>query len=182
VLAGLGVLAKVFFHAAPPADETLLGCAIGDPRDEVMAKLKVFHSPRDDVKDPWALPLPPYLGHVLRAADLGLPPEAVRRLEVQPTADSKVCAIFHEDRLRALVVQEPHAATTARNVRIGAHAGKVIDAYPEAPSEDRTVSVPGEGPEKTKTVEVRRYDALGLGFEMLEGKVRAITLYPPVKP
>jgi hypothetical protein len=120
---------------------------------------------------------------VLRAEDLGLPPEALGRLEVQHSADNKVCAIFYENKLRALVVQESHDGATSRHVRIGSKAGTVLNAYPETPSEEWLVNdVPGETPGKTKTGEVRHYAALGLGFEMVEGKVWAIALYPPAKP
>ncbi len=181
VLAALGVLAKVFFFpAAPPAGETLLGYGIGTPKDEVVHALKLY---KGDTMNPWTLEHPPpYLGHVLRPEDLGLPPEALGRLEVQHSADNKVCAIFYENKLQALVVQERHEGVTARKVRIGDRAGEVLDAYPETPSEDKALTVPAEDPGKTRQVEVRRYDALGLGFEMFERKVRALALYPPAKP
>jgi serine/threonine-protein kinase len=184
VLAALAVLAKVlFFPPAPPAGESLQGYAIGAPKEEVMPGLRVFSSPKDGMNNPWALAhAPSYLGHVLRAADLGLPEQALGRLEVQYTGDKKVCAIFYEDKVRAIVIQESHEGVTARKVRVGSKAGEVLNAYPETPSEDRTLSVPDEEPGKTRTVEVRRYDALGVGFELLDGRVRAITLYPPAKP
>ncbi len=137
--------------------------------------LKVFQG---GAMNPWAPVERPRLGHVLRPEDLGVPEEALASLEVRHTRDGKVCAVFYKDQLRALIVQEPHAATTARHVSIGSPAGDVLNAYPEPPDDDRTV--PDDDPKK-KPVEVRRYDSLGIGFELLDGKVRAITLYPPAK-
>jgi tRNA A-37 threonylcarbamoyl transferase component Bud32 len=178
VLVLLAVVAKVFlFPPAPPAAESLLGYGIGAPQDEVLPGLKVFQG---GTMNPWVAGPRAQLGHVLRPDDLGVPEEALESLEVRHTRDGKVCAVFYKDKLRALVVQEPHAGGTARSVQIGSHAGAVFDAYPETASEHKPVS--DDDAKKAKPVEVRRYDALGIGFEMSDGKVRAITLYPPVKP
>jgi hypothetical protein len=182
LLGALTLAAWQFFKAppAPPAAETLLGLGIGASQEEVLNAVKGL---KMDTGNPWALPhRPPYLGRVLRSEDLGLPAEALGRLEVWHTKDGKIGVVAFEDKVRAIVVQEPYPAATARKVSIGSHAGAVLDAYPEAASEDRNVPVEGEDARMGKTVEVRRYDTLGVGFELLDRKVRAITLYPAAKP
>jgi serine/threonine-protein kinase len=177
VLLALAFLAKAYLSPAPPADrETLLGYGIGAPQSEVAAGLKLT---KGGPMNPWAVGrVPAYLGHVLRAADLGIDEDGLGRLEVERTADDKVCVVFHEGKVRAIVVQQPHAAT-ARGVKVGSDAGAVMNTYKEAASEDKNVSVDDA---KDAVIEVRRYDALGVGFEIRGAKVTAITLYPPSKP
>jgi hypothetical protein len=81
--------------------------------------------------------------------------------------------------VRAVIVRAPHDAATGRGLRILERQSRVMDVYPEVPSEDSGREVRGVKNEKQQ-IEVRRYDALGLGFEMHKRKVTAITLYPAV--
>lgn len=135
--------------------------------------------------NPWEGDHPPvYLGHVLRADDLELPAAALNRLDVQRTADDRVCVLFAEGKVRAVVVRQPHHATTGRGLKILAGMDDLYRIYDEGvtekvplhPDEDRT----GKG-----HVDVRRSDPLGLAVEIQKvdktTRVTAITLYPPKK-
>jgi tRNA A-37 threonylcarbamoyl transferase component Bud32 len=179
VVLGLALLARHFFFSRPPADvqrEAILNLRIDDPQQEAVERVKLV---KGGPMNPWATERTPgYLGHVLRAEDLGLGAEALARLDVQRSADEKVCVIFHDDRVRAIIVRVPHAAT-ARGLRIHDRKGRVLDVYPEDASEDVTLEA-ADSARASRKIEVRRYDAIGIGFEMHEDKVTAITLYPPI--
>ena len=135
--------------------------------------------------NPWATARrPSFLGHRLRAEDLALPDEALARLDLRWNSKSSICGVFFEEKLRALIVQEPYAGATGRGLKIGDRNSRVMDIYPEDPSETLLLDVPDQDAKVRRPgqkIEVRRYDALGIGFEMHEKKVTAITLYPAVK-
>jgi hypothetical protein len=178
VLLGLAGLVKHFFFPGRAVErpyESLLGVRIDDPQQEVVERLKLK---KGGPMNPWeAEHTPGYLGNVLRPEDLHLPADALPHLDVQRSEDDKVCVVFHEDRVRAVIVREPHYAATGRGLRILDRQSRVMDVYSEVPSEDVGREVRGAKNEKQQ-IEVRRYDALGLGFEMHKKKVTAITLYP----
>jgi hypothetical protein len=178
VLAGLAALAWFFFlrTPAPTGTENLMGWRVGDSQDDVVRGLKLTKGWRMNPWDEGAAP--GYVGHVLRADDLRLPPDALGRLEVRLNADETVCVLFYQDKARALVVREGHAGATGRGVKIGSRMSDVVSAYPEVPDEDRPVEVGSDGGSPRK-VEVRRYDGLGIGFEVANRKVTSIALYPP---
>jgi hypothetical protein len=179
VLVAAAALAGVLYfrRAAPDAQhESLLGVSIGDRQQDVLGRLRLVNGRPEN---PWADDPPrAYIGHLLRPGDLGLPDDALSRLDVKRTEDNKVCIIFYDEKVRAVVVREPHAAETARGLKVGDRSGRVMDVYPEEPSEDLLLEVPGAGDARPR-VEVRRYDALGVGFEMHNKKVTAVTLNPP---
>jgi hypothetical protein len=172
------LLAGLYYRArtVDPRRESLLGVRIGDPQSEVVHKLQLTRGGR---QNPWADVPPSYLGHVLQANDLGLVPEALAQLEVQRTADDQVCVLFFDERVRAMVVQSPHRGATGRGLKVLGPAGDVLNLYPEEATEDTRREVVGPKDVRQK-IEIRRYDSLGIGFEMRQGKVKAITLYPPV--
>ncbi len=179
VLLGLAVLVKFLFFNNRPMDmrrESILGVRVDDPQQEAVERLKLV---KGGPMNPWATEhTPGYLGHVLRPEDLLVPAAGLPHLDVQRSADDKVCVLFHDDKIRAVIVRVPHAAT-ARGLRVLDRKGRVLDVYPEDASQDFTVEV-ADSARASRKIEVRRYDALGIGFEMHEGKVTSITLYPPV--
>jgi hypothetical protein len=173
-LIGLGWLTKAIFFSKVPAggQETLLGVKIGDPQDDVVMALKLT---KGSTYSQWSRPA--YLGHVLRPEDLQVPAEELDHLNVQQSTDDRVCVVFYRDAVRAIVVRQPHPAMTGRGLKLGSTLGHAMDLYPEAPSSDAVLPVAKGG------IEVRRYDSLGIGFEIKPGQgVVAITLYPPVPP
>jgi len=179
ILVGLAALVYVRFFKTRPMDAhhaSLLGVRIGDSQQEVVDRLKLV---KGAPMNPWAVEKTPgYLGHVLRAEDVGLPVEALPRLDVQRTEDDKVCIVFYEDRVRAVIARSPRAGTE-RGLKILDRQGRVLDVYPEDVSQDFSIEVAGSA-RASRKIEIRRYDSLGIGFEMHEGKVTAITLYPSV--
>jgi serine/threonine protein kinase len=183
-LVGLGALGKVlFFPSKPPAPsdgETLMGIKIGDKKADVEDRLTLAHV---HFGDPWKVPKTKAIfGSLLSPKDLALPNEAedLKVLEVRYTQDEKVCVLLHDNRVRAVVVRE-RSAYTGRGLRVMSDVSKLFEWYPESAE---TVSVKG-GTGKGST-EVRRYDSLGIDFEIAHPKgaranVTAIALYPPVK-
>ncbi len=105
VLLGLVALLKPLFFArlGDGRHESVLGVRIDDPQQEVVERLKLV---KGGPMNPWETDRTPgYLGHVLCADDLALPAEALFRLDVQRSANDNVCVVFHEDRVRAIVVR-----------------------------------------------------------------------------
>jgi tRNA A-37 threonylcarbamoyl transferase component Bud32 len=206
-LVGGGLWLLKHLLSSPPAvsgQETLLGVKIGDSKAEVGKRLSLTTV---GSFNPWkGKRLPAYLAHTLREADLGLDPDALDHLEVRLSEDQKVCGLFHNDHLIALVVQG-HGASTGRGLKIGHDLNHIYDLYDskeDSPPETERVlledevaranlippgaapnlwsfSNPKEGKGVKKRVDVHRHPKLGIGFEIRDGKVAAITLYPPVK-
>jgi hypothetical protein len=108
----------------------------------------------------------------LQPEDLRIPPAALDRLDVRWTRDEDVCVLFHEDRVRAVVTRRRRAAT-ARGVRVSSSVAGLHKRYREDPTEVKGVKV-GRG-----LIEVHRYDTLGVGFEVEDGSLSSVTLYPP---
>jgi hypothetical protein len=174
----VAALVKYVYFRTPPVDprhESLSGVHIDDPQQDVVGRLQLV---KEKQMNPWeGARTPGYLGNVLRPEDLGLKGEQLVQLDVQRSADEKVCVVFYEEKVRAVVTRVPHAATS-RGLRVGDRKGRVLDVYPEDASKDFSVEVARPNNTKRK-IEVRRYDSLGVGIEMDEEKVMSITLYPP---
>jgi hypothetical protein len=191
LLGGGGVAAWYFLRSpepTPPTDsaETLLGVSIGDRRQEVVDRLKLTHSRGGN---PFALKVrPPCLGNALRTEDLRLPAEALPQLEMYWTDGEKVCVLFFDDRVRAIVAQEPHAGATGRGVHLLGPWLEIYDRYgPEVSFEKQ--ELPQVRPEdRDSHLSILRNDALGVAFECARVKkgdksmkVTAITLFPSVQ-
>jgi serine/threonine protein kinase len=209
LVAGLAVVAGLLTHFLPsptslPPQESLLGIKIGDPREEVWKHLNLVSG---GPGNPWSAAEPPaYLGHVLQAADLQLPPDALEKLQVQLTADQQTCVLFHESKVVALVARH-RGAVTGRHVKVGDAVQSLYQLYegeqrtlqtleilvsrlapqrrsdmvlsPEVFALDQPPAAPKS--KKKKTLEVHRYDALGVAFEIDGPHISSITLYPAVK-
>jgi hypothetical protein len=202
--AAAGLAAHFLFRPTPPPppQETLLGIKVGDSREEVWKHLNLVSG---GPGNPWSAAEPPeYLGHVLQAADLQLDPDALEKLAVQLTADQQTCVLFHEGKVVALVARHRGAAT-GRQVKVGDAVQSIYQFYEGEQRNLQTIDVwaflPGPrrfgdmalspnvfslgpaGPKakKKKTIEVHRYDALGVAFEIDGPHVSGITLYPAVK-
>ncbi len=178
----LAALLRYFFFKPTPSNprlESVLGVQIDDPQSKVVNWLRLSQGAP---MNPWATARRPSLiGHLLRAEDLALADEDLARLELRWTSNNSICAIFFEDQLRALIVQQTNTGATGRGLKIGDRKSRVMDLYPEDPSETLVLDIPEKGAVPTRKCEIRRYDALGIGFEMREKTVTAITLYPTVK-
>jgi tRNA A-37 threonylcarbamoyl transferase component Bud32 len=178
ILLILGVTVAVkaiqFFNAPVKYDgpETLHGVALEDSQDDIgdHLALRKFY-----VGNPWTLKeTKGHLGHILKKEDLRLKDSEVGSLVVQRTADDKVSVLFHQGKVIAVVSRDPYA-TTAHGLRIGSKVDPMYERYPEGgQSHDEVL------PDGTH-VEVRRYPALGIGFELQHGRIIGMTLYPKVK-
>jgi hypothetical protein len=157
----------------PRGPEEVLGIKIGDadlpPKLDLKAAKHV---------DPWTNGTThPFVSHILRDTDLGLTPAERKSLTVQTSADDHLHVLFYSDKVRAVVVREPHAGKTARGLTLMDKAGRIYDLYDEAPTE--TVELrPDEIKGIQDQLEVRRYDQLGVAFVIHKTHVIAIALYP----
>jgi serine/threonine protein kinase len=179
-LLALGALSFAIKHlfdkVATSGPESIHGIRIGDLEADAVARLKLGQN--EGPVSPWVGRPPMYLGHTLRVADMEAAPNA---LTMRAFPDGRLAVLFHEGKVKAIVVQDPHPAKTARGIHTGSAAATFFAAYPEEPSEIQSVKLPPEeAPKNAASVEIRRYDALGIGFELHGGRVTAITLYPPV--
>ena len=176
-LVGVGILLRTLFWAPapptpPPGPESLLGVAVGAPQQAVFEKLDLLRG--GPVKNPWEKGPPDYLGRVLTPDLLGLSEEDMGRVEVRRTKDEKVCAVFVNELLRGLVVQSPHPGETGRGV--GATGGEeaVVARYGRE-YDQHMVAADSHGPADTV---VRVYRGRGVGFEIRNGTVTAVALFP----
>jgi len=184
-----GVAAWRFWpHETTPPDgrESLLGVQIGENQQGVVDFLKLS---KGGIFNPWAQsPRPAWLGQVLQPEDLGLAPEDLERLDVERSADDRVCVLFHQGKVRAMVVRQPHKGGTGRirdgrTLHLQANPTDIATVYGDVPYAVKLVDVSSEDDKSvTVNLEIRRYDRLGLGLEVKQGHnphVIAITLYPP---
>jgi serine/threonine protein kinase len=180
VAAAIGVLAvlacvKYFLFSGPTSydgPEKIHGIKLGDTADEVADRLPTAHI---DSGNPWELPrVKDHLGHALQPKDLRQRDAEIAGLTVRRTADNKACVLFSQEKVIA-VVSSDRGAATARGVRVGDTFGKLLRLYPKG-GVGRDVLLADKS-----NVEVRRYDALGVAFELRSGLVAGITMYPPVK-
>jgi hypothetical protein len=177
LLAVGGIAAVARFYVFPPAavysgPDSLLGVKIGDRQEDVVQSLMLVKGGRPG--NPWkSKPAAAYLGHVLLAKDLNLSDEALEEVEARRNTHDTVCVIFCEEKVRAVVVRQPHEGGTAHGLKIGSPRSAVDAVYPEDPSDIET--------DKTKSpiIEMRRYGPRGVGVEIQDGKVIGIALYPP---
>ena len=93
------------------------------------------------------------------------------------TDDKKVVVVYHDDKVKAVIVHDGYAsALTGRGIRLGDDVNAIQTKYDRAGAEAYLPSGPaGQGRE------IRRYDGPGVGFEIVNGRVVGMTLYPPAK-
>jgi tRNA A-37 threonylcarbamoyl transferase component Bud32 len=184
-LLGTGIWgAMAFFHASPRSaaeKESVLGLEIGSSHEDVVLALG-----KPDLRfrgNPWKgggghLAL----GHVLEPEELDGEEADLNHLQVLGWHNHEVCAVLKQDVLQALVVQHPYKAENGRGVKIGDKEARLVHLYSsEIAREDSFVVESDRAPpvaHPARKGKVYRYDALGIGFEVQNEKVTAITLYP----
>jgi hypothetical protein len=159
---------------AAKGPESIADVKVGAEVAEAKEKLQLK---RQMTGDPWGpkSKVKAHLGHVLAAADLEVPEDAMDRVVTHYTGDdppSTVVIVF-EGKVKAVVTQDHHART-GQKVKYDSKAEEVRARYGFPPTAT-TVDTP-EG-----KVSVWRYDERGLGFELRNGRVVRLTLYPPPK-
>jgi tRNA A-37 threonylcarbamoyl transferase component Bud32 len=169
--------------------ESLLGLHIGDEAESLRPYWgKAFVNGTEVWKDDDSRPR--FMGNVLKARDLGVA-GAGAKVTARLSADEKLWVALRPDPeqdshwlVQAIVLRSPREGTTSRGLRMGAGVADLFRLYPETPTEVIQKELPrtsGKGDRATH-IEVRRFDQLGIGFEVREGHVTAITLYPAVTP
>jgi hypothetical protein len=97
---------------------------------------------------------------------------------VRRTKDDKVCVVFFDNKVRAVVVRSPHPGETGRGVGMGSKEDALNDRFGDPDDQHKVQAKP---PAKGYKV-VRFYETLGVGFEMQDKVVTGVTLYPPGAP
>jgi tRNA A-37 threonylcarbamoyl transferase component Bud32 len=191
---------------AIPAHESLAGIEIGDDRDTVMAKRG--HSADEEQPHGTRGPLSPWLGdkaikgfgHLLQLTDVANSDTNPGAIDVLLWSNDQVYVLLYENHVRAVVVHKRHAGASGRGVSVGDDVKMAFeDRYREKP-DIRTFEIkPGDRNARLAAPfrgdvfaspailpsglpewgQVRRYDALGIGFEIVKNRITAITLYPP---
>jgi hypothetical protein len=191
-----------------PAHESLARIQIGDDRDTVMAKRGQPADEEQPPGTSGPLTLwrgdkaLKGFGHVLQGADLAdSSANHEDDFDVLHWTKDQVFVLLFENRVRAVVIHKSQAGTTGRGLSVGDTETKLGDKYQEKPDirtfelkpGDRKAQLTSPFPREVfassgilppaihipEWGEVRRYDALGIGFEIVKGKITAITLYPP---
>jgi hypothetical protein len=179
-LVGAALLVKVLFWQPVPTagtgPETLLGVKVGDPQQQVADDLGLSRG--GPVKNPWAPgPPPDYLGRALTPELLGLSDDDLQNLDVRRDKDEAVCVVFVGGKARGLAVRKPHAGATARGVGVSGPLSAVAARYGEDFRQD---VLPGRAGEAETLVRV--YPKAGVGFEIQNGAVTAVALFPAASP
>jgi tRNA A-37 threonylcarbamoyl transferase component Bud32 len=183
IVLGLAIWAGIAYFGSrntpppPPGQETLGGLKIGDGRDDVVAKLGKPSRDFQVEAAPGIVPDQIAIGRVLTREDLG-PPNMTDRFEVLHYADDQLGFIVRENAVLAITVHARHKAPTARGLDVGDSEEQLIHLYPEVPTSVRGVDA---SKESIRPIKVYRFDSLGIGFEVANGHVAAITLYRAVK-
>jgi hypothetical protein len=191
-----------------PARESLARIQIGDDRDNVMAKRTQPPDEEQPPGTRGPLTLwkgekaAKGFGHVLQAADLAhLDADSEDDYDVLHWSRDQVYVLLFENRVRAVVVHKSQAGTSGRGLSVGDAVTTLRDKYLEKPEIRTFERKPGDGNARGLSPfpseifanprilppairipewgEVRRYDGLGIGFEIVKDKITAITLYPP---
>jgi hypothetical protein len=194
VLLVLGLVGLALLHGlgpatspTPTARESLSSLVIGDSRDEAVAKIK---KAPDHVRtgNPWMRTDRGLLGQVLHQQNLGEEGD-LDQLQTLSWDKPRRLVLLLEDKVRAVVLLDADpTGGSARGLKVGDKEGELVHRYAseiasESPllrpsnTKDGSPGTPrAKGPVFGK---IYRYDALGIGFEVREEKISAITLYPP---
>jgi tRNA A-37 threonylcarbamoyl transferase component Bud32 len=162
-----------------PPGKGLLGVEVGNSRDAVVARMGTAPE-RAARGDPWKGEAPEALGYVLRPEDVA-PKDAGRdNVDLLFWSGDEVCVVLNDSKVRGVVVHAPHKGQCPRGVRLNDSIERLKGAYPEEASSITPEPLRGAAAKAgaAKHVDVYRYDALGVGFEVQAGRVIGITLYP----
>jgi hypothetical protein len=151
--------------------ESLHGVKLGDERAAVEERLKMPIHGSGTPFDPQKTNI--HQGVVLRQDDLCLSEGELRRLVTLSTEGSKPTMVMFNNGKVVAVISHDRNAVTARGVKVGDSVSRVYDLYPEGGESKDAKLFDGTH------AEVRRYDELGVGFEIRKSHVTAITIYPP---
>jgi serine/threonine-protein kinase len=178
-LAGVAKLILSSSTGGASSGETLLGLAIGDSRDDVVAK---FGKPdRHFSGDPWK-DKGDFLGFVLQPEDLA-GAAGWEGFETLTWHHDELCVVFRDNVVTALVVHQVARAHNGRGLRLGDTETKIENLYnPEKPAID-TADSPAASRrilgKSANWIKIYRYNKLGMGFEIRDEKVVSMTLFPP---
>jgi eukaryotic-like serine/threonine-protein kinase len=169
---------------ASPAKESVLGLEVGASLEDVVLRFKARHE-NEFQGNPWIFTTTTAkhkdaLGHVLKQEDLG-DWRVHNHMRVLSWANEQVLVLLHEDTVRAIIIHQPYRAATGRGLRIGDSESRLKDVYPERPTIE-TLPIPAKTVKAATRpagyLETYRYDDLGIGFEVQDKRVKAITLFP----
>ena len=114
---------------------------------------------------------PAYLGHLLTPDDFCLAPEQIKNLHVRKSENHPTCVLFNEGKVIGLATIDSSAKTSEL-----IHPGQTLGQLTEVYQDQLTVG----DPDPKTHLRLCRAPMLGLGFEIEDGKVKTMVLYPPV--
>lgn len=176
LIGGVGV---GYWVTRPPPEPNPLTLAPGDRLDKAVVVMGGAPE-REGQGDPWGLfPTSSGPGKVLRKEDFATSGQVPAILTALSWKNDRVWVVLQEDVIRAVVVRASYPAVCPRGVRVGDPADRVAFHYSEEPTSIKTEKLGMfEKVGSLDYVEVRRYDPLGIGFEVQSGHVVGITRYP----
>ncbi len=172
--AGLG---KLFFSPSPSVDgpERLHGVRVGDDATAVRERLGLRMDAVLPTRkgNPWKdLRTRALMSPALREADLGVAENEANELAVYCSNDDHVIIILDTNSIVGVLSTSPQARTN-RGVGVGSDASLIARRYADETKQEEHLTVRGH------PVAVQRFPWLGLAFEVHQGKVVAVALYPP---
>jgi tRNA A-37 threonylcarbamoyl transferase component Bud32 len=182
-LLGAAWLGKLFFFSPSPnvdGPERLHGMRVGDLWSFAWRQAHVVGlggGPADSCVNPWKHPhTRALMSPALREADLGADGKKADELAFSNSDDAHVVVIIDRNSggnpVVGILSTSPQARTN-RGVGVGSDASLIAKRYGDEVKEEESHLVRGH------SVEVQRFPWLGLAFEVRQGKVAAVALYPP---
>jgi hypothetical protein len=160
------------------AKETLLGMAVGDSRDDFVAK---FGKPENHSTGmPWRFNSEA-LGLVVQPKDLtsdGVWDE----YDTLTWSHGQICGVFKNNVAQAMVIRQHARGGSGRGLRFGDNEGKTEDLYPEEKPDITFADAPattGRSRSSAKRIKIYRFNKLGVGFEGRDHKVTSMSIFPP---
>ena len=148
---------------------------IGDPQPKVVDDLNLLHG--GSIENPWAngSAPPDYLSRILTPERMMLTPEEMQRLEVRRSKDEKVCVVFVDAKVRGLAVRQPNTVLAEHRVGVSSSESAVLAAFGVDFHQD---VLPAAHTGARRTPLVRVYRTAGVGFEIQNGVVTGVALFP----
>ena len=173
LLVVLGLLARWQFSPTHTSTgpESLHGIRIGDSADDVAKLVDVQGA---EVGNPWrSVRTKDHIGHIVRPEDLDLPAADLDRLSINWVRDHSLHIIYYKEKVVAVLTTQ-RRDTSSRGIAFNNDSGRVENVYDDQRFEFESIDLLEGG-----HVEVRRFRALGIGFETIKGKVVGMAIFPP---
>jgi tRNA A-37 threonylcarbamoyl transferase component Bud32 len=152
-----------------PGPERLAGIAIGDSLESVEAKVTLSKVTQGN---PWLNPrTKANVTGILTPQQLRLPEGELGKLLTRKNADDSLVVIISQETVVAVLSKQPTNKTN-RRVKVGDGVGTAYQRYANEKADTKEVEIEGTN------AEIRTYRRLGLSFEVLNGQIDRIAIFP----